>query len=130
MDASIYGTLYQSLQRAAAKHGDRPAYAVPPSPKRAYHPGGFEITWSETLAAVEELKRLYQQAGYGYGHRVAMLFDQRPEFFYHYYALNALGASVVPVNPDYRIDEIRYLVEHSEANLAHTSMHSASQSSP
>jgi crotonobetaine/carnitine-CoA ligase len=47
-----------------------------------------------------------------------MLFDQRPEFFYHYYALNALGASVVPVNPDYRIDEIRYLVEHSEANLA------------
>ena len=118
MDASTYGTLYQSLQRAAAKYGDRPAYAVPPSPKRAYHPGGWEITWKQTLDRAEEMKRLYERAGYGYGHRVALLFDQRPEFFYHYYALSALGASVVPVNPDYRVDEIRYLVEHSEANLA------------
>ena len=47
-----------------------------------------------------------------------MLFDQRPEFFFHYYALNALGAAVVPINPDYRADEIRYVVGHSEANLA------------
>jgi crotonobetaine/carnitine-CoA ligase len=118
MDASTYGTLYQSLQRTAAKHGDRPAYAVPPTAKRTYHPGGWEITWQQTLAAVEEMKGVYQRAGYGYGQRVAMLFDQRPEFFYHYYALNALGASVVPVNPDYRVEEIRYVVEHSEADLA------------
>ena len=42
------------------------------------------------------------RAGYGLGHRVAILFAQRPEFFFHYYALNALGCSVVPINPDYR----------------------------
>ena len=118
MDASTYGTLYQTLQRTTGKHGNRPAYAVPPMAKRAYHPGGWEVTFEQTLAAVEEMKRAYQRAGYGYGHRVAILFDQRPEFFFHYYALNALGASIVPVNPDYRVDEIRYVVEHSEANLA------------
>jgi crotonobetaine/carnitine-CoA ligase len=118
MDASTYGTLYQSLQRAASKHGSRPAYAVPPMAKRAYHPAGWEFTFAQTLAAVEETKRGYQRAGYGYGQRVAILFDQRPEFFFHYYALNALGASVVPINPDYRVDEIRYVVEHSEASLA------------
>ena len=117
MDASKYGTLYESLQRTAKKHGDRAAYAVPPMAGRAYHPDGWEVTWSETLAAVEEKKRIYARAGYGYGHRVAMLFDQRPEFFFHYYALNALGAGVVPINPDYRSDEIRYVVEHSEASL-------------
>jgi crotonobetaine/carnitine-CoA ligase len=99
MDASIYGTLFESLQRTARKYGDRPAYAVPPAPARAYHPGGWEVTWAQTLAAVEEKKQAYSRAGYGYGHRVAMLFDQRPEFFFHYYALNALGASVVPINP-------------------------------
>lgn len=118
MDAWKYGTLYESLQRAAGRYGDRPAYAVPPMAGRAYHPGGWEITWAETLAGVEEKRRIYAQAGFARGHRVAMLFDQRPEFFFHYYALNALGVSVVPVNPDCRRDEIRYVVEHSEASLA------------
>ncbi len=118
MDASKYGTLYDSLQRTVAKHGERPAYAVPPMAGRAYHPQGWEITWRETLRAVEEKKKIYARAGFGRGHRVAMLFDQRPEFFFHYYALNALGAGVVPINPDYRHDEIRYVVEHSEASLA------------
>ncbi len=35
----------------------------------------------------------------------------------HMLALNALGASVVPVNPDYRHDEVLYLLDHSEAEL-------------
>ena len=117
MDAFEYGTLYQSLLRTVGKHGERSAYAVPPMAGRAYHPGGLEITWSQTLAGVEEKRRIYADAGYGRGHRVAMLFDQRPEFFFHYYALNALGVGVVPINPDYRRDEIRYVVEHSEASL-------------
>lgn len=117
MDATHFGTLYQSLLRAAAKYPDRPAYAVPPMPGRSYHPDGWEVTWAQTLAAVEAKKALYARAGFGRGHRVAILFNQRPEFFFHYYALNALGTSVVPVNPDYRRDEIHYVVEHSEANL-------------
>ena len=117
MDAARYGTLYESLKRTVRKHGERPAYAVPPMAGRAYHPDGWEITWTQTLAEVEEKKRVYEQAGYGCGSRVAMLFDQRPEFFFHYYALNALGASVVPLNPDYRREEIRYVIEHSEASL-------------
>ncbi|UCH47463.1 MAG: AMP-binding protein [Betaproteobacteria bacterium] len=118
MDASKYGTLYQSLQRTAEKFGDRPAYVVPPLAGRTYHPDGWQVSWAETLAAVEEKKRIYAQAGYGLGHRVAILFEQRPEFFFHYYALNSLGVGIVPINPDYRVDEIRYVVEHSEASLA------------
>ena len=118
MDASIYGTLYDSLLRTAAKHGERPAYVVPPMAKRRYHPEGWQATWKETLAAVEEKKKIYERAGIGHGHRVAILFEQRPEFFSHYFALNALGAGIVPINPDYRVDEIRYVVEHSEASLA------------
>jgi acyl-CoA synthetase (AMP-forming)/AMP-acid ligase II len=118
MDALKYGTLYESLQRTVAKYGERPAYAVPPRAGRSYHPHGWEITWNETQRGVEVKKRIYQQAGFRRGQRVAMLFDQRPEFFFHYYALNALGVSVVPINPDYRVEEIRYVVEHSEASLA------------
>jgi crotonobetaine/carnitine-CoA ligase len=118
MDPFDLGTLYGTFRRTAARWGDRPAYAVPPTAGRGYHPEGKEYSWGETAAEVERLKPWYAGAGYGLGHRVAVLFAQRPEFFFHYYALNALGCSVVPINPDYRHDEIAYLMDHSEACLA------------
>jgi crotonobetaine/carnitine-CoA ligase len=117
-DALSHGTLHDTFQRTVARWPDRPAYAVPPMPGRSYHPDGMEITWRETAAGVERMKARYAAAGYGLGHRVSILFEQRPEFFFHYYALNALGVSVVPINPDYRREEIAYVVEHSESCLA------------
>src|SRR4029079_13460699 len=77
-------------------------------------------TWTETLALAEQYKAIYARAGYGYGHRIAFLFSQRPRFLFHYFALNALGCSSVVLNPDYRRDEIQYVVEHSDACLAVT----------
>jgi acyl-CoA synthetase (AMP-forming)/AMP-acid ligase II len=118
VDPRTFGTLYDSLQRAASRFAERPAYMVPPMANRAYHPAGVTFTWRETLDETNRLRELYQHAGYGRGHRVAILFDQRPEFLFHYFALNSLGCSVVPINPDYRHDEIEYLLAHSEASLA------------
>ena len=106
MDALSLGTLYQSLQRTVAKYGDRPAYAVPTMAGRAYFPDGKEYTWNETYAEVQKRIEFYRAAGYGPGHRVAILFDQRPEFVFHHFALNALGCSTVSVSSDYRQDEI------------------------
>ena len=111
-------TLYQALQRAVAKFPDRPAYAVPPLKGRGYHPDGIEFTWQQTWDAVQERIRHYRAAGFGYGHRVAILFEQRPEFVFHHFALNALGCSTVTVSPDYRHDELAYLLEHSESCIA------------
>ncbi|MBK8018056.1 MAG: AMP-binding protein [Betaproteobacteria bacterium] len=118
MDALPLGTLYDSLRRTVSRWGDRPAYAVPPMAGRAYHPDGKEYSWNEVAQGVEKMRTIYARAGFGMGHRVAILFDQRPEFFFHYYALNSLGCSVVPINPDYRKEEIQYVVEHSESSLA------------
>jgi len=118
MEHSEYGTLYQTFCRAAAKWGDRAAYGAPPQAGRAYHPNGIEYSYAQTAAAVEALRKKYAAAGYGYGHRVALLLEQRPEFFFHFYALNALGCSIVPINPDYRHDEMLYQLEHSSPSLA------------
>ena len=89
-----------------------------PAPGRAYHPDGVELTYGAVRAEVLRLKDDYARAGYGHGHRVALLFENRPEFFFHYLAVNALGVGVVPVNPDYRHDELAYQMDHSEADLA------------
>src|SRR5204862_180304 len=91
---------------------------APPAAGRAYQPDGIELTYAQTRDAVLTLRDRYAGAGYGHGHRVALLLENRPEFFFHYLALNALGCSIVPINPDYRHDEMLYQMEHSEADLA------------
>ena len=119
---SDYGanTVYEAFVATAARRPDSGMLAAPPAAKRDYHPDGVELTYGEIAAEVERYRALYAAAGYGPGHRVALLLEQRPEFFHHYLALNGLGASIVPVNPDYRHDELAFLMEHSEADLAVT----------
>ena len=114
MTATVFDVFSQTA-RSASQH---PFLCAPPAPGRAYHPDGIEFTYEQTLEASLALREIYGSAGYGHGHRVALLLENRPEFFFHFLALNALGASIVPVNPDYRHDELLYLLEHSEADLA------------
>ena len=69
----------------------------------------------------------YEQAGYGPGHRVGLLLENRPAFFFHWFALNALGCSIVPINPDLRVIELSYVIAHCEmiAIVAIPSRHAA-----
>ncbi|MDX2156728.1 MAG: AMP-binding protein [Hyphomicrobiaceae bacterium] len=99
---------------------DRPFLAVPPGKERAYLPDGLEITYSAADAEIGRLAEDYASAGYGLGHRVAMLLENRPEHVLHRLALNSIGASCVPINPDYRAAETAYLLEHSEPALVLT----------
>ena len=76
-----------------------------------------ELTYGEMLARVDATAAAYRAAGYGPKHRVAVLLENRPEFLMHFYALNSLGAGLVPLNPDYRAAELEYVLGHSGATL-------------
>ena len=112
---SEYGanTVYQAFLKSADRWPDNGFLAAPAMPGRDYHPGGIEYTYAELRARIGPLAARYRAAGYGAGHRVALLLGQRPEFFVHFLALNALGVGIVPVNPDYRHDEMLYQMTHS-----------------
>ena len=110
-------TITAVFATAVAAHADRSFLAVPANEERGYLPSGFEITYGEAGRRVGELAGLYRQAGYGVGHRIATLLENRPEYVLHKLALNTLGVCVVPINPDYRAAEIAYLVDHSEPDL-------------
>jgi acyl-CoA synthetase (AMP-forming)/AMP-acid ligase II len=98
-------------------HGGRAFLAVPANATRDYLPSGFELTYRDAAVRVEAIAAAYRQVGYGLGHRVAMLLENRPYFILHKLALNGIGACCVPINPDLRPAEIQYLLEHSEPDL-------------
>jgi crotonobetaine/carnitine-CoA ligase len=110
--------VFAAFMATADRSPDLAFLCAPPAPGRVYHPAGIEFTYGQTRRAVQALRERYAAAGYGHGHRVALLLENRPEFFFHYLALNALGCGIVPVNPDYRHDELLYQMDHSEAELA------------
>ncbi len=111
-------SVHEAFADTAARSPYAPFVSVPSRPGRAWLPDGAEYSYGEVAARVEELSRRYARAGYGCGHRVALLLENRPQFFDHYLALNALGVGIVPINPDYRHDEMAYQMSHSRADLA------------
>ena len=113
-------TVFEAFMATATATPEHSFLCAPSAPGRAYHPDGIELTYAAVRDEALRVLRAYEAAGYGHGHRVALLFENRPEFFFHYLALNALGVSVVPVNPDYRHDELAYQMDHSDADLAVT----------
>lgn len=110
-------TIGELWRLAVQRWPNRPFLCVPANGDRGYLPDGYEITYAAADAELAHLKDAYLAAGYGLGHRVALLMDNRPEHVLHRLALNAIGACLVPINPDYRPAETAYLLEHSEPQL-------------
>ncbi len=111
-------TVYGIFRAAAAAAPAREFLVIPPSASRPYAPDGVALSYAEGLARIDEKRAAYAAAGYGPGQRVAILLENRPDFLTHWLALNALGVSVVPVNPYYRSAELTYLLDHSDCILA------------
>ena len=101
-------TVFSAFERAAAAHAANPFLEMPS--------WKVELTYAQALERTAGVAARYRALGYGPGHRVALQLENRPEFLLHFLALNALGVSVVPLNPDYREAELAYVLEHSEAS--------------
>lgn len=111
-------TVHNRFTAAATRWPDRPMLCVLPETAAVYGIAPGEISFAQAGAEIERLRHAYETAGYRTGHRVLLLLENRPAYFLHWLALNALGCSVVPVNPDLRRAEIAYLIEHSEPAAA------------
>ncbi|QEK94937.1 ATP-dependent acyl-CoA ligase [Achromobacter insolitus] len=111
-------TVHQAFRDTAARYGAQPFLCILPETAQAYGIAAGELTYAQAADAIEALRAAYARAGYGHGHRAGLLLENRPAFFLHWFALNALGVSVVPINPDLRAAELEYLTGHSEIALA------------
>ena len=98
---------------------NRTRRAVPDKPCLAESAlsGGQVWSYAQVDHEVNALVAHYGQRGWGPGHRVALGVGNHPRHFFHFLALNRLGVSIVPLNPDYRLGEIRYALQLTQADL-------------
>src|SRR3954466_815180 len=101
-------TVFEAFARTAQRHGAKAFLHVP----------GY--SYGETLDRVRARAAQYRTAGYGAGHRVALVLPSGPDFLVHFLALNSLGASIVPLNPESKPAERDYILQHSQAGLVVT----------
>ncbi|MFO1465077.1 MAG: AMP-binding protein [Steroidobacteraceae bacterium] len=111
-------TVHAAFQRSAAAQPQAPFLFVESVTAAGYGIPAGTLSYGDAAAQIESLRSRYAAAGYGPGHRVGLMLANRPAFFCHWFALNALGASVVPISTEMRSAEWSYLIGHSEMCLA------------
>ena len=100
-------TVFSAFEQTASANSRRPFLLA--------YPQRQELSYGAALERVAAIATRYRARGYRKGHRVALNLPTRPEFLLHFLALNSLGASVLPLNPDYKSPERDYVLAHSEA---------------
>ena len=115
IDAQL--TVHHAFCASAARTPAAPFLFVEDVTARAYGIEAGPILWRDALGKVDALRTAYAKAGYGHGHRVGLMLENRPAFLHHWFALNSLGVGVVPIGPDARSAELAWLIGHSEIVL-------------
>ncbi|WP_321396232.1 AMP-binding protein [Emcibacter sp.] len=110
-------TVFDVFSQSVKNYGDRPFLHIPASAARGYSDGALDYTYGEMNGEAEKRTAAYRNAGYGPGHRVAILLENRPDFFFHWLALNALGVGIIPLNGEASPQDIHYIIFHGDADL-------------
>jgi acyl-CoA synthetase (AMP-forming)/AMP-acid ligase II/acyl-CoA reductase-like NAD-dependent aldehyde dehydrogenase len=110
-------TLFALLRQTAQEHPDRPFLTWPCS-------GGLDdegdavVTYAEALERVSGLAHHLAGHDVGLGDRVAALLPNGPELACLWFAVAAIGAVLVPLDPRLTDVELRSLLTHSDPALA------------
>lgn len=75
------------------------------------------LTWREFKEATDRAAKALLAAGVERGDRVAMVSMARPEFLVTFMAASKIGAIWLGLSPKFTVDELRYLVGHSEPTV-------------
>lgn len=79
--------------------------------------GDERWSYAELQDAVEQIASTMVALGVCRGDRIAMLTSPRPEFWVIFLATTSIGAVWVGINPKYRMNEIKHLLDSSKPKL-------------
>ncbi|GAB3362382.1 MULTISPECIES: AMP-binding protein [Amycolatopsis] len=102
-------TIGADFDRAAACFGDREALVDRPSGRR--------WTYRDLAVDVDRVAAGLLEKGIRRGDRVGIWAPSSPEWLLVQYATAKIGAILVPVNPGYRADELRFVLRNAGVRL-------------
>ena len=108
-------TSFDVFASAARSYPEHDFVNVPRQACRGYSTAAITRRYGEALEEIRSLAADYRGAGYACGDRIVLVLENRLDFFLHFFALNSLGISAVPVHPQFPADEAAYLIELSES---------------
>jgi long-chain acyl-CoA synthetase len=97
--------LFRAFKDATIKFPDKTALIY----------GSHHISYKRLLDAVERLANSLSKLGICDGDRMGIMLPNIPQFVISYFALLKLGVWIIPINTMFKEEEIRYLLEDSEA---------------
>lgn len=99
-------TLPSILNRSAELNPEMPALV---------ERGGSAYTYRELKTQVEAVSRILGTLGIRKNDKVALLSENSPRWGLCYLAITAMGATVLPILPDFSRDEVQAILEHAGA---------------
>ncbi len=102
-------TLGQQLDETVRNFPDREALVYPDL--------NIRYTYREYGAAIDRIAKGFMAMGVGKGDKIAFWASNVPIWMLAQFAAAKIGAILVAVNTAYRIEEVRYLLTHSEAKF-------------
>ena len=81
---------------------------------------GESITYSLLLKKVNSLAYELKKIGIEKGDRILVITGSKPETIISYFAIWRIGAICIPVNPNYKKEELSKIIENSEPKLVIT----------
>ncbi|HSL99686.1 MAG TPA: class I adenylate-forming enzyme family protein, partial [Candidatus Limnocylindria bacterium] len=99
--------LAKLLSETAKKQAGKPAVVFE----------GTSYTFRAFDREVERYTGVLHASGVGKGDRVAVQLPKRMEFLFLHFAILSVGAITLPLNPDYRGEEVEYFLSDSGTSL-------------
>ncbi|PWA11157.1 AMP-dependent synthetase [Pueribacillus theae] len=108
--------LHEYLIQNAKEHPNKTAYV--------YY--GNHITWRQLHNDTIRLAQFFKNQGVKKGDCIALFMQNCPQYLIGHYAIQMLGATVVPLNPMYKESELEYFINEAEikAVVAGEELHS------
>ncbi|RMF08394.1 MAG: ATP-dependent acyl-CoA ligase [Alphaproteobacteria bacterium] len=106
-------TVFDLFKSAAERYGAAVFLHIPAEAASAYSDRAVDLTYGEAMDLIGEARTAYAAAGLSTGVRVGLLLDNRVDFFIHWFALNGLGVSVVPLNGEASPEDLAYIADDS-----------------
>ena len=100
-----FATPGDALAHQAREHPDKEAFVFPHT--------GERMTFAEWQESAQALARGLLDLGYGSGDHIGILAESRMEWPICQMAIALMGGVMVPLNSHYRLDDLRYALNHS-----------------